>query len=63
MGGYRAASFTSPRLRGQVDRVKRGRVRGALQALNISTVPLTPTLSPQAGRGSTPVVWTDLCNS
>src|SRR6187551_1825364 len=43
--------FTSPRLRGEVDRAKRGRVRGSHRSL-VRKPPLTPTLSPQAGRGS-----------
>ncbi len=53
-------NFTSPRLRGEVDRAKRGRVSGRRGRLSISIIPLTrlppiksgvATLSPQAGRG------------
>jgi hypothetical protein len=47
-----AQDDTSPRLRGEVDAAKRRRVRGDSQALRPLTGPLTPTLSPQAGRGS-----------
>ena len=54
------ASFTSPRLRGEVDRRRfsgGGRVRGALDNLALTIIPLTrlaslATLSPQAERGS-----------
>jgi hypothetical protein len=45
--------FTSPRLRGEVG--PQGRVRGDLSELYLSNLPLTPTLSPQAGRGSAPL--------
>ncbi len=44
--------FTSPRLRGEVDRAKRGRVRETLSSSLPLRLPLTPTLTPQAGRGS-----------
>src|SRR5689334_16135632 len=46
-------SVTSPRLRGEVGR-ESGRVSGSLQELGTWRAPLTPPLSPQAGRGSTP---------
>jgi hypothetical protein len=36
---------------------ERGRVRGALHAPRSWQQPLTPTLSPQAGRGSAPSRW------
>src|ERR1700726_3080082 len=44
--GFRAF-FTSPRLRGEVDRAKRGRVRGLSTRFRFAERPLTPTLSPQ----------------
>src|SRR6266700_2253664 len=47
--GWQLAPITSPRVRGEVDRAKRGRVRGPRKQM-----PLTPPLSPQAGRGSRP---------
>ena len=50
--------FTAPRVRGEVDRAKRGRVRGR-RATARPNDPLTrlaasllATLSPQAGRGN-----------
>ncbi len=70
MDGSRAASLTSPRLRGEVDCAQRSRVRGTLDMLIVSRVPLTPTLSPEraftpvfdglCGRGSAAVVWQHL---
>src|SRR5690242_19368182 len=42
--------FTSPRLRGEV--APKARVRGSLQEHGAWRLPLTPTLSPHAGRGS-----------
>ena len=49
--------FTSPRLRGEVDLARRGRVRGAVRALGLLKRPLIrlaasllATFSPQAGR-------------
>src|SRR5215831_7783429 len=59
---------TSPRLRGEVAHdagacLHRERVRGTLNALSAGRVPLTPTLSPQAGRGSRPSVLRRLCLS
>jgi hypothetical protein len=49
--------FTSPRLRGEVDaRSRSGRAlgEGGHPLLRRLQMPLTPTLSPQAGRGSAP---------
>ena len=48
-----APCLTSPRWRGEVDRAQRGRVRGPLRESEQVAwrSPLTPTLSPQAGRG------------
>src|SRR5215475_7332690 len=57
-----ASAGTSPRVRLEVDRAKRGRVRGLLhkpalakwssiQRSDSRKGPLTPTLSPHAGRG------------
>jgi len=46
-------SVTSPRLRGEADCANRSRVRGAVAAPRSWSVPLTATLSPQAGRVST----------
>ena len=46
----RALPFTSPRLRGEV--APKARVRGSLHELGARRESLTPTLSPQAGRGS-----------
>ena len=51
-GRVRAAGlsfFTSPRLRGEVGRAKRGRVRGTLVLSRFAKLPLTPTLSPAKG--------------
>src|SRR5262249_54744849 len=47
-----AACSTSPRLRGDVGAERRG--RGSPQAARTWAAPPPPTLSPQAGRGSTP---------
>jgi hypothetical protein len=38
-------------VRGEVDRAKRGRVRGFSVGLSVSKEPLAPTLSPLAERG------------
>jgi hypothetical protein len=46
------AEFTSPRVRGEVGALLRARVRGLLRESEPVEAPLTPTLSPQAGRGS-----------
>jgi A/G-specific adenine glycosylase len=46
-----ALLVASPRVRGEVDRGNRGRVRGTLSESNSPKEPLTPTLSPRAGRG------------
>ena len=43
--------FTSPRLRGEVARRRRAG-EGGLPQFSLFQKPLTPTFSPQAGRGS-----------
>src|SRR5207248_1276525 len=47
------ALFTSPRLRGEVD-ARSASGEGDSPRAHSSRIPLTPTLSPQAGRGSSP---------
>src|SRR5690242_16738298 len=47
-------------LAGRGRRALARRVRGTLQEFSSWRLPLTPTLSPQAGRGSAPAAWRTL---
>jgi hypothetical protein len=52
LSNLKGSSVTSPRLRGEVgSRACAIRVRGTLHEFGPWRLPLTPTLSPQAGRG------------
>jgi hypothetical protein len=54
----RAHAYLSPLAgRGRRARLRARRVRGTLHMLSRSRLPLTPPLSPQAGRGSRPSPW------